>query len=105
MRITERTPKTLKLKANRREKLQKWACLMVGGGHLFAGLFASLTTVGVSTLSCDRLEPTQVSCTIIASSVVNEEVITIRSLQSVRLQIDNGSDGVTRRIILIGKEG
>lgn len=59
----------------------------------------------LTTLLCQRLEPTQVACELTSSSLLGERMLSIPTgeLQSAEVEVNEDSDGDTYRVVLVTK--
>ena len=93
MKIVEQTPHRLRLEAEILATIVSLAFL--GMPNLLFGLGIILISSPLSTLKCQRVEPTQGSCQLVNSSLLgsNETKIPLNQLQSAKVDVSKDSDG------------
>jgi len=112
MYITDYTSTTLTLKANAKSKtmfswfLNVLLSTIAGMPFLLSGVFV-ITVMGRSEwLTCDRLEPTQVTCKVSFSTLFTGlQVRSIPLVQRAEVEVSEGDDSRTYRVVLITKTG
>lgn len=106
MKIVEQTPHRLRLEAEILATIVSLALL--GMPNLLLGLGIILISSQLSTLKCQRVEPTQGSCQLVNSSLLgsNETKIPLNQLQSAKVDVSKDSDGDNiYRVVLLTNSG
>ncbi|NET31538.1 MAG: hypothetical protein F6K19_06000 [Cyanothece sp. SIO1E1] len=100
MRIFKRTATVLTLQPKNR--LLDYAILILFGSTFFGVGLGTIIIFGkLAVLKCDRIEPTQVTCELISSDLLGQDVAVIRRLQGAEVDVSSDSDSDTYRIVLI----
>lgn len=106
MEIVEQTSHRLRLEAENSAPIMLLG--LFGTPFLLIGLGIILISSPLSTLKCQRVEPTQGSCQLVNSSLLgsNETKIPLNQLQSAKVDVSKVSDGDnTYRVVLLTKDG
>ena len=106
MKIVEQTPYRLRLEAGILATIVSLAFL--GMPNLLFGLCIILIFSPLSTLECQRVEPTQGSCQLVNSSLLgsNETKIPLNQLQSAKVDVSTDSEGDnTYGVVLLTNSG
>lgn len=105
MKIVEQTPHRLRLQAKNLTTIVRTA--LFGTPFLLAGLAAILFFGRLSTLKCQRVEPTQGSCQLVNSGLLgsNETKIPLNQLQGAKVDVNEDSNGDTYRVVLLTNSG
>ena len=106
MQITEQTARVLSLQIQRPPSwVEVIGALTVPAIFLGLGLVYILVTGKLTTLKCDRIEPTQVNCEITLSGLLGNQTTQIKQLQGAEVKERLDSDGDNHRVLLITQEG
>ena len=105
MHITEQTSTSLKLQC--KDNSSRYFLWLLGSPFLLIGLAVMIFLGKLTTLKCDRLEPTQVACELTSAGLAGKKVIPIRlgQLQRADVEVNEDSDGDTYRVVLVTKTG
>lgn len=104
LKIIERTPTTLKLEAKRDLVLLR--VLMGGIPFVILGLAIIIYLAKLTTLKCDRLNPTKVGCELTSSSLLEEHItpIPVGEFQGAELKVNKSSNGTSYGVTLLTKK-
>lgn len=102
MRIIQQTPTVLNL------QVQKYSESLLTGlpfglVFLLVGLKISFGGDYLTILKCNRIEPTQINCEIVAKNWLGQQTdpIPVTNLQGSQVEVNDDSDGDTYRIVLM----
>lgn len=81
--------------------------VLFGGVFVLAGSAVVLFFGEVATLTCDRIEMTQVACELTSKRLFKERVTSIPMghLQGAEVDVNRDSDGDTYRVVLVTQNG
>jgi hypothetical protein len=104
LKIIERTPTTLRLEAKRDLVLLR--VLMGGIPFVILGLAIIIYLAKLTTLKCDRLNPTKVGCELTSSSLLEEHItpIPVGEFQGAELKVNKSSNGTSYGVTLLTKK-
>ncbi len=105
MKIVEQTPNRLRLRANNLNGIVRTA--LFGTPFLLTGLAVMLFFGRLTSLKCQRVEPTQGSCQLVNSGLLgsDETTIPLNQLQGAKVDVNQDSDGDTYRVVLLTDGG
>ena len=107
MKIVEQTPTLLKLQKSKFSLIRSYAGLfgLIISGTVFLSMGLLLFYSGSpTTLKCNRVEPTQISCKFTSHTFLGEETTSIRRLEGATVEVDLDSDGGSYRVVVLTEE-